>query len=255
MSSISQLSSWFTSQSSLSESTDQKSPEEKFEELDSDGDGTLDTVELSAMAQEIASTTGVELDVDEAIANYDSDGDGELDQDEVNTMMQESISSSLQSVDSMTWQAIQSYLVNTEESATDSLFSVLKTAAQTQFSLPSSSPPSEDSEEKFDEYDTDGSGGISESELETLAEDFSAVTGVTIDTEEAISTYDADGDGELSSDELDTMMEELQEESGSSSLSEDEEMAQYTAQLNAATTDDERLAILEQMFDAGLFYT
>ena len=56
--------------------------------------------------------------------------------------------------------------------------------------------------EMFNKVDTDRSGGISQTELETLAESISGKTGQTIDTEDAVSTYDTDGDRELSDEEL-----------------------------------------------------
>jgi Ca2+-binding EF-hand superfamily protein len=61
--------------------------------------------------------------------------------------------------------------------------------------------------EMFNKIDSDGSGGISQSELKTFAEGISSRTGNGIDTTNAISTYDTDGNGELSSDELRSFME------------------------------------------------
>ncbi|HPJ95308.1 MAG TPA: EF-hand domain-containing protein [Deltaproteobacteria bacterium] len=61
--------------------------------------------------------------------------------------------------------------------------------------------------EMFDKVDTDESGGISQTELDTLAESISDKTGQTIDTEDAVSTYDIDGDGELSKEELQAFLD------------------------------------------------
>jgi Ca2+-binding EF-hand superfamily protein len=61
--------------------------------------------------------------------------------------------------------------------------------------------------EMFNKVDSDGSGGISQSELETFVEGISSKTGNSIDTTDAISTYDVDGNGELSSDELKSFMQ------------------------------------------------
>lgn len=69
-----------------------------------------------------------------------------------------------------------------------------------QFQAPRTRP---DPAEMFNKIDTDGSGGISQSELETMA----GKTGQSIDAESVISTYDADGDGELSSEEMHSYME------------------------------------------------
>ena len=57
----------------------------------------------------------------------------------------------------------------------------------------------------FEALDTDGSGGITQSELDTWAEKMSSATGTTIDTTNAVSTYGTDG--VLSADELNSFME------------------------------------------------
>jgi Ca2+-binding EF-hand superfamily protein len=64
-----------------------------------------------------------------------------------------------------------------------------------------------DPADMFNKVDSDGSGGISQSELETLVENISDKTGNSIDTTDALSTYDTDGDGELSMDELKSFMD------------------------------------------------
>ncbi len=64
-----------------------------------------------------------------------------------------------------------------------------------------------DPADMFNKVDSDGSGGVSQSELETLVEDLSGKTGNEIDTADALSTYDTDGDGELGEAELRSFME------------------------------------------------
>ena len=64
-----------------------------------------------------------------------------------------------------------------------------------------------DPAEMFNKVDSDGSGGISQSELGTFAQNISSKTGNSIDTADAVSTYDADGDGELSGEELKSFMD------------------------------------------------
>jgi Ca2+-binding EF-hand superfamily protein len=54
----------------------------------------------------------------------------------------------------------------------------------------------------FKELDSDNSGGISQSELDSWAKKLFNETGQTIDTSEAISACDSDSDGVLSSSEL-----------------------------------------------------
>lgn len=65
-----------------------------------------------------------------------------------------------------------------------------------------------DPSEMFNTTDTDGSGGISQTELEDWISAMSGDTGTGIDTTDAVATYDADGDGELSEEELQSFMQE-----------------------------------------------
>jgi Ca2+-binding EF-hand superfamily protein len=58
----------------------------------------------------------------------------------------------------------------------------------------------------FTALDTDGSDGISQSELDTWAKNMSNETGKTMDISNAISTYDSNSDGVLSSSELDSFL-------------------------------------------------
>ena len=64
-----------------------------------------------------------------------------------------------------------------------------------------------DPSEMFDKIDTDGSGGISQSELDAFVQDLSDKTGKSIDATNAVSTYDTDKNGELSQDEFKSFMD------------------------------------------------
>jgi Ca2+-binding EF-hand superfamily protein len=64
-----------------------------------------------------------------------------------------------------------------------------------------------DPAEMFSKVDTDGSGGISQSELESFVTNISNKTGKSVDATGAVTTYDTDGSGELSQDELKSFME------------------------------------------------
>ena len=60
----------------------------------------------------------------------------------------------------------------------------------------------------YKKVDSDGSGGVSQTELQTMAEKLKEKTGSTIDTsDEAFSGYDSDGNGSLSMDELNAIMQ------------------------------------------------
>jgi Ca2+-binding EF-hand superfamily protein len=55
--------------------------------------------------------------------------------------------------------------------------------------------------ELFTKLDADGSGGLDSTEVQSLTEKISEVTGVSVDLSEFLATYDSDGDGSLSEDE------------------------------------------------------
>lgn len=60
----------------------------------------------------------------------------------------------------------------------------------------------------FTKVDSDESGGVSQSELQTLADDMASKFGITLDTgDEAFASYDTDGDGSLGEKELKTVMD------------------------------------------------
>ncbi len=188
------------------------SPEEKFSELDTDGDAVLSASELKVVAEEVAARSGQSLNIDEMITSYDVDGDAMLDQSEMDTMMQdvmENVAPPPPPEDSsaMVMQALSAYQENQGE---DGLATLLEQLGSTEM-VP---PPPPSPEEKFNELDSDGDGVLSVDELEAATEELSSLTGQNIDSEEALATYDADGDGALSMDEMDSMMSDLREELG-----------------------------------------
>lgn len=61
--------------------------------------------------------------------------------------------------------------------------------------------------EIFSKTDTDGSGGLDQTEFQALADKISEATGQEVDVEELFATYDEDGDGVLSQEETDAAME------------------------------------------------
>ena len=69
-------------------------------------------------------------------------------------------------------------------------------------------PPSQ--QRLFDKVDSDGDGGVSATEFESMVSDISAKTGNTLgDSAELFSQMDGDGDGSLSSSELQEGMKSL----------------------------------------------
>lgn len=106
-----------------------------------------------------------------------------------------------------------------------------------------------DPTEKFNELDTDANGGLSQAELEVMAEEIAAQTGQTLDIEEAITTYDVDGDQLLSQDEMGTMMMELHETMGPPPPPSEETSQQQAslAYLLNSEDEDQMAALLELM--------
>jgi Ca2+-binding EF-hand superfamily protein len=58
----------------------------------------------------------------------------------------------------------------------------------------------------FNKVDQDGSGGLDQTEFQTLAGKISEATGQEVDVDELFATYDTDGDGALSEEETHTAM-------------------------------------------------
>jgi len=70
----------------------------------------------------------------------------------------------------------------------------------------------------FARVDTDGSGGVNETELQAMLdkvnERVAAMGGSAVDAKEAFSSFDTDGDGSLNADELDAGMKGLMSAQG-----------------------------------------
>lgn len=178
-------------------------PAEKFKQLDVDSSGALDKTELSTLAKELSKMMGKTLNVDSSITTYDADGDGSLSQEEMGTMMKDTLGPPPDAAGKISFSG-------TDE---DQLTTLLKMLEEMSGSSSTGSLPP-DPAEKFAELDADSSDGLSQTELDAMAEDFANVTGRTLDMTEAIASYDTDGDSELSQEEMDTMMEAVREKSG-----------------------------------------
>lgn len=58
-------------------------PEEKFQELDSDGNGALGMEELTKMAEEISDKTSQTVTAEDLLAKMDADGNGSVEMSEM----------------------------------------------------------------------------------------------------------------------------------------------------------------------------
>lgn len=267
MSSISGITSSLMS-SMLQSMQSRPDPAQKFKELDTDSSGGLDKTELSTMAKELSKMTGKTLNVDDAIKSYDANNDGQLSQDEMGTMMQKTMGPPTSDGSSMQ-QVLDAYQSNsgddqmsiflkmlgqsssssstsdsssTSSSSDDTMSILLKmmdqisSSSSTSYSSSvSSSRPNPD--EIFKKLDSDGSGGLNQSELDVMAKNISSMTGQTIDTKNAISTYDVNGDGQLDKTEMDTMMKATMEKSDGSQ------------QVSGSSQNNDQLSLLRQLLD------
>ena len=68
--------------------------------------------------------------------------------------------------------------------------------------------------ERFNQLDADKNGGIDQTELQTLSDQVSMITGQQINVEEASKAYDSNNDGLLAQDEMQSMMMELRDKMG-----------------------------------------
>ncbi len=68
--------------------------------------------------------------------------------------------------------------------------------------------------ERFNQLDTDKNGGLDQTELKTMTDKVSEMTGQKISVEEVTKTYDANNDGLLGQDEMQSMMMELRGAAG-----------------------------------------
>lgn len=236
-------------------------PAEKFKELDADSNGSLDKTELSTMAKELAKMTGKTLNVDDTITTYDTNNDGALNQDEMDTMMQkmgpptasgasmqqvmdaystnsgdDPLTTLMKMLDSLdTSSSSSSTSSNSSSSSDDDTMSILMKALEELSGSSTASVSRPDPEAKFNAFDSDGSGGLSKSEMDVMAKEMSSMTGSTLDTENAINSYDTNQDGELSKSEMDTMMKETMAKSGGPQ--------------QAPAANDDQTTLLRQLLD------
>jgi len=181
------------------------SPEEKFNELDADGDGSVSKAELETLTTEISERSGQSVTAADMLSEYDSDSSGGLSQSEMDSMAQavmeqfgpSQAGSGGGNADFQ--QAMSSYSSNMGSSDISGMLSQLGSKP---------APPS------FNQVDEDADGAVSQSELDTLIEEMSEVSGTDLDAEELLTEFDEDEDGTLSGNEMDSLMADLHETLG-----------------------------------------
>ncbi len=143
-----------------------------FSRMDASGDGKIDKGEMEAFAQMLSQQTGQTISAEQLIAMTDQNGDGSLDIGE----------------------------------------------------MPPPPPPPQgewggkSSFEKgrgpnpFAKLDADGSGGLSATELQAMAQRVSQRTGQSVTGDQLLAKLDTDGDGQVSSTEMDSGREQMRKQ-------------------------------------------
>ena len=148
-------------------------PAQKFKELDSNADGSLDKTEFGTLASEISSMTGGDISVDDMLSEIDSDGDGLVSETEFKSAKPPRM----------------------QPGGFDP--SMIKGASNQK--PPAGQAP--DAESLFSELDTNGDNSIDETELESMAAKISQ-DGQTVSVKDLMGKIDSDGDSLVSLDEL-----------------------------------------------------
>ncbi|MHB1015668.1 MAG: hypothetical protein ACYC2W_10380 [Desulfurivibrionaceae bacterium] len=203
-------------------------PQDLFKKVDTDASGGVSQSELTTLAQNIGSTTGQTLNVDNAaFTGYDADANGTLSGKEFMDALQSSGLFSAAGTDgtgtSSTTkdQAVAAYSATSGGDALSSLIAGLQNLLQQLQSGSDDQSTSGTSTASvghhhgghhggdfFKKVDTDGSGGVSMDELSAMATDIQDKTGQTISVnKDTFAAADSDGDGQLNADELKTFME------------------------------------------------
>jgi Ca2+-binding EF-hand superfamily protein len=100
-----------------------------------------------------------------------------------------------------------------------------------------------DPAQKFKELDTDSNEGLDKTELSSMAQDLSKMTGQTLKADDMMTTYDTNNDGLLSQDEVGKMMQQvLPPPNAGPGVS-----SQQAAQTYQANSGDDQISLLMKM--------
>lgn len=177
MASISGLGNSYNAYQTQQSGRQARMQERMFQKVDADQSGGVDATELQTLMDKVAEKTGATLDTSAAdlLSSADTNSDGSLSSDELGAAMQ----------------------------------SVLPPPPSTmEFAQSRSGGPGAGgkADDLFGKVDADGSGNLSETELQSLmdqmASDRPDGSGEASSAADLISQYDADGDGELSETEF-----------------------------------------------------
>ena len=175
MTTISSVSSAWSSASVQRASRPAPTPERLLSKIDADGNGGVSDTELQGLLDDVAKISGVSSQTRAAdlVKRYDSNGDGNLNADELGKTMQ----------------------------------SVLPPPPSTMAFAQSrgDSATGQAGDDLFGKVDSDGDGAVSKTELQALLEAMSGGTAsqTGVSSDDVFSQLDADGDGSLTQAEFD----------------------------------------------------
>ena len=185
MTTISSVSSAWSSASVQRASRPGPSPERLLSKIDADGSGGVDSTELQGLLDKVAKKTGTsstssDSSAADLLTQYDANGDGNLNADELGKTM-ESIMPARSTMDFAQSRNIAD--------GTDS------TSAAT----------GEAGDDLFGKVDSDGDGAVSKTELQALLEAMSGGTAsqTGVSSDDAFAALDTDSDGSLTQAEFD----------------------------------------------------
>ncbi len=185
MTTISSVSSAWSSASVQRASRPGPSPERLLSKIDADGSGGVDSTELQGLLDKVAKKTGTsstssDSSAADLLTQYDANGDGNLNADELGKTM-ESIMPARSTMD-----FAQS---RNSTNSTDSASAAIGEAG----------------DDLFGKVDSDGNGAVSKTELQALLEAMSGGTAsqTGVSSDDAFAALDSDGDGSLTQAEFD----------------------------------------------------
>lgn len=181
MTTISSVSSAWSSASVQRASRPAPSPERLLTKLDADGSGGVSDTELQGLLDDVAKKTGVSSQTSAAdlVKQYDSNGDGSLNADELGKTMQSVLPPP---PSTMAFAQSRGGSADAETTATGQA-----------------------GDDLFGKVDSDGDGAVSKTELQALLEAMSggAASQTGVSSDDVFSQLDADGDGSLTQAEFD----------------------------------------------------
>ena len=182
MTTISSVSSAWSSATVQRASRPGPSPERLLSKIDTDGSGGVSDTELQGLLDDVAKKTGVSSQTSAAdlVKQYDANGDGSLNADELGKTLQ-----SVLPPPPSTMAFAQSRGGEGSSSAT--------------------SATGQAADDLFGKVDSDGDGAVSKTELQALLEAMSGGTAsqAGVSSDDVFSQLDADGDGSLTQAEFD----------------------------------------------------